>query len=183
VPGAPDIAARLARSFMTEVATPDGLRTEHQRAAEAYRLSARSLDWVTIAAELGYLTAADAQRAALEFSTSVPTPERTLSSATMLDQIDRAIFRVLEVLDGFHVMLHKGQVVCVPKDPNIKDGEVVVLEDTGPTLAAAGRLNQLLTTKATLLGLNAPTKHEHSLVPLPPQAATWIESKRLEITG
>lgn len=150
-----------------------------QLAAEAYRLHCRAVDWNTIAVELDYPTVAAAQRAAADHVGTMGTPDRVTTTAAMLDQLDRALYRSLEVLDATHVKLYKGRVVMDAPDPDDPD-RLVPLVDSGPTLAAASTIKGLLTTKAELLGLNAPTQHEHTLVPLPPTVATWVESKRLD---
>jgi hypothetical protein len=39
----------------------------------------------------------------------------------------------------------------------------------------------LLDRKAKLLGLDAPEKHEHHLVPLPSVATDWVAQRRAQV--
>lgn len=104
----------------------------------------------------------------------------------MVGQLDQAIARTMETLGHTHYKVHKGSLVMVPKDPydqaSVADFKSYVpLVDDGPKLDAAKTLAVLLDRKARLLGLDAPEKHEHTLIPLPGVAQDWVAQKRARV--
>jgi hypothetical protein len=104
----------------------------------------------------------------------------------MVGQLDEAIERTMEVLGHTHFKVYKGTLIMVPSDPCnpdtfADDTTYVPLVDDGPTLDAAKTLAVLLDRKAKLLGLDAPERHEHTILPLPPAAQNWVASKRVQI--
>jgi hypothetical protein len=105
----------------------------------------------------------------------------------MVGQLDEAIERTMGVLGHTHFKVYKGTLIMVPADPcdpeSVKDAAShVPLIDDRPTLDAAKTLAVLLDRKARLLGLDAPERHEHTIVPLPPVAQTWVAQRRAQMT-
>jgi hypothetical protein len=103
----------------------------------------------------------------------------------MVGQLDEAIERVMEILGHTHYKVHKGSLVMVPADPHdpasVADFKSYVpLIDDGPKLDTAKTLAVLLDRKAKLLGLDAPERHEHTILPLPGVAQNWVAQKRAQ---
>lgn len=121
--------------------------------------------------------------------------ERYLKSDTLTDaqkrsvmvgQLDEAIERVMEILGHTHYRVHKGSLVMVPADlhdpESVADSKSYVpLIDDGPKLDTAKTLAVLLDRKAKLLGLDAPERHEHTILPLPGVAQDWVAQKRAQV--
>lgn len=95
----------------------------------------------------------------------------------VLQQLDRAIERTMEVLEATHYRFHKGELITMALDPDNPDERTPVVDD-GPTLDAAKTVAVLLDRKAKLRGLDAPERHEHTLIPLPAPAQQWIAERR-----
>lgn len=159
--------------------------TQFEFDAEVWRLM--TLGWAgwRIRAELGLGQDSDLIESVDRYQKSNELTD-TQKRQLMVGQLDEAIARTMEVLGHTHFKVYKGTLIMVPSDPCnpdtfADDTTYVPLVDDGPTLDAAKTLAVLLDRKAKLLGLDAPERHEHTILPLPPAAQNWVASKRVQI--
>lgn len=168
-----DILVRQARITGLDYLTP------FEKDTEAWRLSVLGWSVWRVQAALG-LPDLDAVTQCLTRYRESTTLTDSTKVAIMVGQLDEAILQVTAVMHSTHYKFHKGSLITMPSDPSDPDSEHVPVIDTGPTLDAAKTLAMLLERKAKLGGWDAPERHEHTITPLPPAAATWVESKRLQ---
>lgn len=174
IPAAADILVRQPQSVGLDQLTPFEID------AEAWRLSV--LGWSTwrIHRALGFTEPSQVREALDRYMFSEALSERQ-KIGIMVGQLDQAIEQVIGVSYRDHYRFTaKGQMIMMPSDPSDPRSELVPVVDDKPILDAARVLSPLLERKAKLLGLDAPERHEHTMTPLPPVAARWVESKRLE---
>lgn len=153
-----------------------------ERDAEIWRLT--TLGWAgwRIVRAMGLSSVRDVSDALTRYLESSEVDDRHRRSI-MVGQLDEAIRRTMEILGHVHYKVHKGHLIMVPPDPHdpatyADTDSYVPLVDDGPKLDAAKTLAVLLDRKAKLLGLDAPERHEHAIIPLPPVAQAWVERRR-----
>lgn len=156
-----------------------------ERDAEIWRLT--TLGWAgwRIVRAMGLADIKDVSAALTRYLESSELDDEQ-KRAVMVGQLDEAIRRTMEILGHVHYKVYKGSLIMVPEDPmdprSIADIKAYVpLIDDGPRLDAAKTLAVLLDRKAKLLGLDAPEKHEHTLIPLPVVAQDWVAAKRAQV--
>lgn len=159
--------------------------TQFEIDAEVWRLT--TLGWATwrvrLALGLEHISdVVDALERFREHSELTDTQKRYV----MVGQLDEAIHRTMAILGHTHYKVYKGSLIMVPKDPHnpasLTDTKTYVpLVDDGPKLDAAKTLAVLLDRKAKLLGLDAPERHEHTVIPLPGVAQDWVAAKRAQV--
>lgn len=121
---------------------------------ECWRLRKRGLSLREISAETGLSKSTVERRLRCTFQ------EFREDTATMrdqwvqmeLDRLDAAQQAVVAVLEAQHLVVSEGRVVRIDGQP---------LPDHGPVLAAVREFRMLSESRRRLLGLDAPTKHEH----------------------
>jgi len=157
------------------------LMTPFEVDAEAWRLSVIGWSPWRINAALGF-DDYGMYRAALNRYMDSEALEQDQKVGIMVGQLDAAIEQVIGVSRRDHFRFTaKGEMIMMRSDLDNPSSELVPVVDDKPILDAARVLAVLLERKAKLLGLDQPSKHEHTLTPLPPVAARWVESKRLEL--
>lgn len=174
VPAAADILVRQPQTVGLDQLTPFEID------AEAWRLSVLGWSPWRISKALGF-TRPGTLRLALDRYMNTEALSERQKIGIMVGQLDQAIEQVIGVSYRDHYRFTaKGQMIMMLSDPSDPRSELVPVVDDKPILDAARVLSPLLERKAKLLGLDAPERHEHTVTPLPPVAARWVESKRLE---
>lgn len=132
------------------------VRTQAGRERDLIALDMRSAGrtWKTIADTLGYTDEANARRGVHTILAETQAPKVNEARAEMVTQIDHLYGEAMQVLEARHLKINDGELVYVPDD----NGNPVPLEDDAPVLRAIDTINQLMTRKARLLGLDAPAK-------------------------
>lgn len=141
---------------------------DRQRDAEAARLRAMRLTFDQIAERMGYADASGAWRAAqrgLQRAVREPHQDMVALDLAELDEMAREAWKVLRAT---HYLVDKGNVAMLHGEP---------LLDDAPVLAAIGRLLDIQTRRAKLVGLDAPTRSRVEVVSLD---AVEAEIMRLE---
>jgi hypothetical protein len=168
-----DILVRQPRAQGLEFLTPFEVDTE------AWRLGVLGWSMWRIQAAMGF-DSLEATIDALERYRASNVLTDDMKTAIMVGQLDDAIHDVIAVRNATHYKFHKGDLIMMAPDP-AQPRELVPVVDTGPTLDAAKTLAMLLDRKAKLLGLDAPEKHEHRLIPLPTVATDWVAQRRAQV--
>lgn len=125
---------------------------EQQR--QCWELRLRGLSIRQIAAQTGLTKSTVENRLRAEFE------EYRQDSASLkeqyvqleLERLDAAQTVVLSILEANHLVVSEGRVVRIDGQP---------LPDAGPVLAAVREYRMLSESRRKLLGLDAPTRHEH----------------------
>lgn len=132
------------------------IRTQEGRERDLLALEMRSAGrtWQVIADTLGYADTSNAQRGVHTILNETQAPSVNAARAEMVAQIDHLHDQAMKVLEARHLKVNNGELVQVPDD----NGELHPLEDDAPVLRAIDTINQLMTRKARLLGLDAPAK-------------------------
>lgn len=132
------------------------VRTQAGRERDLIALEMRSAGrtWRVIADTLGYTDESNARRGVYTILAETQAPTVNEARAEMVAQIDQLYGEAMKVLEARHLRINNGELVQV-EDEN---GQLVPVEDDAPVLRAIDTINQLMTQKARLLGLNAPAK-------------------------
>jgi hypothetical protein len=132
------------------------IRTQEGRQRDLLALEMRSAGrtWQTIADTLGYTDTGNAQRGVHTILAETTAPSVNEARAEMVAQLDHLYAEAVQVLEARHLKINNGELVHIPDE----HGNPVPLEDDAPVLRAIDTINQLLTRKARLLGLDAPAK-------------------------
>lgn len=131
-------------------------RQAAERRAEILRLRIAGHSNSQIAHQLGISDGRASQlyHEALDRTVTEPAAE---ARKLELERLDDLITHARAVLERTHYVVQGGEVI-------LHNG--VELVDDGPTLAALDRLIKLSETRRRLLGLDAPTRHQHELTGL-----------------
>lgn len=174
IPTAADILVRQPQTVGLDQLTPFEID------AEAWRLSVLGWSPWRIRAALGFTEPSQVREALDRYMDTEELTERQ-KIGIMVGQLDQAIEQVIGVSYRDHFKFTaKGDMVMMLSDPRNPKSDLVPVVDDKPVLDAARVIAPLLERKAKLLGLDAPERHEHTVIPLPPVAARWVESKRLD---
>lgn len=189
VPEPKPVTTVLENTLVAQATPPTDLDTwtPSERDNEVWRLT--TLGWaawrVCAELQLGHVREVGAALERYRESSELTDEQKRM---VMVGQLDEAIARTMEILGHTHFKVHKGSLIMVPADPHdpvsFEDTDnYVPLVDDGPKLDAAKTLAVLLDRKAKLLGLDAPERHEHTILPLPPVAQAWVAQRRQIIEG
>lgn len=124
---------------------------DREKAIEAARLRALRFSLKQIANQLGYADESGASRAVKrgqEIAVREPHQDMILLDLAELDEMAREAWKVLR---GTHYVVDRGEVVRLDGSP---------LLDDAPVLAAIGRLLDIQSRRAKLVGLDAPKRLE-----------------------
>lgn len=174
IPAAADILVRQPQTVGLDQLTPFEID------AEAWRLSVLGWSPWRIHQALGFTEPSQVRESLDRYMDTEALSERQ-KIGIMVGQLDQAIEQVIGVsLRDHYRFTAKGDMIMMLSNPHDPKSTLVPVVDDKPILDAARVLSPLLERKAKLLGLDAPERHEHTITPLPPVAARWVESKRLE---
>lgn len=182
----PSLSAREQALIERQTVLPDIAElVEFERDAQAWRLTVLGWSGWRIRAALNLPSIEEVAASIARYLLS-DTFTDAQKRSIMVGQLDEAIERVMEILGHTHFKVHKGSLVMVPADPHdpasVADFKSYVpLIDDGPKLDTAKTLAVLLDRKAKLLGLDAPERHEHTILPLPQAAQSWVAQKRAQV--
>jgi hypothetical protein len=129
-----------------------------ERDTEAARLRVRGLTWREISKQLGYASAANAQRGAMKVISEVPVEAVNELRAVSFERLESMRQAALRVLETRHVHISEGRVVR-DRDPTTGEDRGPI-EDDAPVLAAIDRLHKIEDRMSKLYGLDAPIKTE-----------------------
>lgn len=134
--------------------TRSDLREEHQiRAAKIMEMRRAA----TTFEEIGKAVGVSRQRAHQIYRKTlaeIPVEQVSLHRQEQADLLDGLKEKALEVLAKKHITVSNGRVVQLPD----ADGNLVPLEDDGPTLDAIRTVLAIEERRAKLLGLDTPVK-------------------------
>ena len=128
-----------------------------QRDAEAARLRSLHYTYQQIADELGFNDKGNAWHAVERALVATCQEPADAVRKLELERLDNLARTVQKILDRDHVTVSFGKVITA-EDPDT--GEIRPLPDDGPILQAVDRMLRIQARRASLLGLDAPTRIE-----------------------